>query len=72
MLLRETEILKLLDANSDGGTKNVISWDFILKATQAYVRREIEVLLVPKPRNSQSSSSNVANNKEKKRHVGIY
>ncbi|XP_028397504.1 serine-protein kinase ATM-like [Dendronephthya gigantea] len=67
LLLRDTEILKLLDANSDGRKRNVISWDFILKATQTYVRRELEVLLVQKPRNSQSTSSNVANNREKKR-----
>ena len=65
------EIVRLLDANSDGAKKNVISWDFIFKSTQAYVNREIESLRVQKQRNSQSTSSTVANNQEKKRKARI-
>ena len=65
------EIVRLLDANSDGAKKNVISWDFIFKSTQAYVNREMECLRVQKQRNSQSTSSTVANNQEKKRKARI-
>ncbi|CAB4032080.1 serine- kinase ATM isoform X1, partial [Paramuricea clavata] len=66
-LLRQAEILRLLDSNSDGGKKNVISWDFVQKSIETYVVREIECLRAQKPRNSQTSSSIVANNREKKR-----
>lgn len=66
-LLSEKETQKLLDVNSDSGKKNVIDWDFVFKYTQAYVNREMECLRNQKPRNSQTPSSTVANNREKKK-----